>query len=422
MKTLFYIKDSIENRISYYHLVCFLVTLSFDRFYSTLILISFLIHTIIHLKKNTFKRRWTEVLIPQSVFFISLLSSIYATSFPLAMDTVTRQLAIFLFPVLLNVNSLDIAKYRSKFLMLFALGVTVTIAWLYIDAIHVIRYQRLPLKTLFSPAFVNHNFCLPIAAHATYFSMLAAISLLWFLNEIIICTSKLRRIIFIACSIVLAAGLVQLSSKSVLIALLLIINIGIPWLLLKQKYRYRFLFISLSVTALLLVLIFSVNVFHERYLLDFKNDLFNSHESISENWRIDRWNASVTLISKSPVIGSGTGSETPLLKEIYFSRKMYGAYLNSLNVHNQFLSFLINSGIIGLLVYLYTLIWGFRKAIRSKDLLLLSFMVLVTVVSFSEDLLDVNKGIFFYAFFFPFLVLSQRKEQRDILPQATNSN
>jgi hypothetical protein len=33
-------------------------------------------------------------------------------------------------------------------------------------------------------------------------------------------------------------------------------------------------------------------------------------------------------------------------------------------------------------------------------------MLLVAIVSFSENLLDVDKGIFFYAFFFSFFVFS----------------
>jgi O-antigen ligase len=85
---------------------------------------------------------------------------------------------------------------------------------------------------------------------------------------------------------------------------------------------------------------------------------------------------------------------------------MYGPYLASLNAHNQYLSFTINSGVIGLVIYLTTIGWGFWQSIKKKDIILLSFLTLVTVVSFSEDLLDVNKGIFIYAFFFPFLIMS----------------
>jgi O-antigen ligase len=127
------------------------------------------------------------------------------------------------------------------------------------------------------------------------------------------------------------------------------------------------------------------------------------------NGRFDRWNIALDLIKRAPFIGTGSGSEVPLLRESYFEQKMYGPYLFSLNAHNQYLSFLINSGITGLMIYLVTLSWGLWQSIKNRDVLLFSFIVLIAVISFSEDLLDVNKGIFFYAFFFSFLTKSVRK-------------
>jgi len=55
MKELFLIKDTLANKISYYHLMLYLLSLPFDRFYSHLILISFAVHTIIQFNKNNKK-------------------------------------------------------------------------------------------------------------------------------------------------------------------------------------------------------------------------------------------------------------------------------------------------------------------------------------------------------------------------------
>ena len=356
----------------------------------------------------------------QSVFFVTILSAIYAASFSGAMNTITKQLAIFLFPLLLTVNPLDLEKYRRNLLMGFAMGCTATVCYLYLDAMRVIRYENLSWKALFSLAFVNHNFSLPIDIHATYLSLLLVVALVYLIKRITLFPVKAYSPLSIICSLVLMAGLIQLSSKSVMIALMVIFNIAFPFCLADQKLKYRFLLSSLLVSAFLLFFIFRMGVFHERYLVDFKNDLFRSNEKSKEDWRRERWGASVELIKRSPIIGNGSGSEIPLLKEVYFERQMYSSYLKSLNAHNQFLSFLINSGIIGLLVYLGTLFWGFWKAIKRRDLMLLSFMILVTAVSFSEDLLDVNKGIFFYAFFFSFFILSKRKRLPDISAEAGN--
>ena len=166
---------------------------------------------------------------------------------------------------------------------------------------------------------------------------------------------------------------------------------------------------ALVASLLVFTVIYSVDIYRTRYVSDFRNDLFKSTAGAKENWRRERWKVSFELIRRAPIAGQGSGSEIPLLKQKYFEKKMFSSYLNELNAHNQYLSFLINSGIIGLLVFLATLGWGYRKAIKRNDLLLLSFLVIITAIGFSEDLLDVNKGIFFYAFFFPFFIFSKKK-------------
>ncbi|GAC1450024.1 MAG: hypothetical protein NVSMB7_12190 [Chitinophagaceae bacterium] len=161
---------------------------------------------------------------------------------------------------------------------------------------------------------------------------------------------------------------------------------------------------------MLITCLLSIDVFRNRYVTQLEEDL-HEHTGISDrSGRIDRWNAAMYLVKKHPVAGTGSGSEIPLLRNLYFERKMYAAYLNSLNAHSQYLSCLINTGIIGLLVYLGTLGWGLWQSIKNRDILLLAFIILVIVVSLSEDILDVNKGIFFYAFFFSFFIMSQNKK------------
>ena len=123
-----------------------------------------------------------------------------------------------------------------------------------------------------------------------------------------------------------------------------------------------------------------------------------------------RWSLELELIEKFPFTGYGTGSEKDILKEKYFENKFYLSYLLELNAHNQYLSFLINTGIAGLLLYVYVLYFGFKEAIKRRDFLLLSFMIIIAVVSVSENILDVNKGILFYAFFYSFLLLSISKK------------
>ena len=422
MKKAFYIKDSIENKISFYHLLFFLVALPFDRFYSIIILISFVVHTAIFFKKNDLRTLTRTTFILQTVFFLTVISALYAPSFSDSSNVIVKQLAIFLFPLLFAVTSLDLAKYRSRFLLGLTLSCTCTVIYLYYDAIHVLVYNKLPLKELLSWAFVNHNFSLPIEMHATYLSMLLVICIVFCLEQLFHHQRVSKRIYLAICSIILTGGLIQLSSKSVLFALLLILTFGFSLFVVSKGNRNRYLFVSVTSSVLLVSFILSFQVFRERYITKLKDDLYGNHGIVSMNGRFDRWSIALGLIRQSPISGTGTGSEVPLLRESYFEHKMYGPYLFSLNAHNQFLSFTINSGAIGLLIYLAVLGWGFRQSVKHKDIFLFSFILLITVVSFSEDLLDVNKGIFFYAFFFPFFISTLKKtDSHNSLPMQPPS-
>ena len=127
-----------------------------------------------------------------------------------------------------------------------------------------------------------------------------------------------------------------------------------------------------------------------------------------------RWEAILEIIKRSPLIGFGQGSEIQLLKEKYFQKKLYISYLNEFNTHNEYLSILMKTGILGLVLFLFVLYFGFASAWNKRDPLFLSFILLIVIVCISENLLDLNKGIFFYSFFFS-LFLSGNKT--DLLPE-----
>ncbi len=146
MKRVFYINEKFENKVSFYHLLIFLFALPFDRIYTTLILISYLVCTLIFFKKSDLGRLNSTTLLFQSVFFVSLLSATYAPSFFNSLDVITRQLALLLFPLVLALNSENLGEFRSKLLNAFSISCTLAIIYLYYDALKVIRYNHLTFQ------------------------------------------------------------------------------------------------------------------------------------------------------------------------------------------------------------------------------------------------------------------------------------
>jgi len=384
-----------------------MASLPFNMFYSHIILISYTIHSLIHLNKNSIRSIFSfRTLALQSVFFVTVLSSIYSINPSAAFDEWGKHLTILLFPLLFCINPVDIKKYRPQLLLAFAFACTATIIYLYYDTFTTIHYYKLPFSKLFSPSFTNHNFSEPLSIHATFFSMQLVVALVYLLSLLIEKGPLHKKLPYLICSIILIAGIIQLSSKSIFITLLIAINIAIPYFLLRGKKRLRFIIISTSITVFAIVAIFNSGVFKERYVAELRNDLSKSIHGAPIDSRLSRWEVAIELIKTSPVIGYGAGSEIGLLQESFFNKKLFNSYLNRLNAHSEYLSFLLKSGIIGLLAYLSTLVFGFNIALKRKDLIFFTFMTMIAIISLSENLLDVDKGIFFYAFFFSFFAFS----------------
>jgi O-antigen ligase len=407
LKKLFPVADSLANQISYYHLMLLLISLPYDRFYSHLILISYILHTLINLRKADIKPLLTTTnIVLASVFFVTVAGTLHSINKPEAFNEWARQITILLFPLVFCLNPLDVKKYRGNFLLVFALSSTLAIMLLYVQALRTIRFYHFPLSALFSSDFTNHNFSGPLEIHATFFSMQIAIALVFLITELLKAETTRYKVLCWFCCAILAAGIIQLGSKSVFVALLVIINIAIPVFLLKGAGRIKYAAATLSLSALIITGIYRMDNLKERYITDLKTDLGKAKADELFDPRLARWQVAWKLAVQSPVIGHGSGSEIGLLKERFFEARFYRSYLAGLNAHNQFISFFIKTGIIGLLVYLGTLCFGFRKAIFRRDVLLFAFMLVIATVSCSENFLDVDKGIFFYSVFFSLFIFS----------------
>jgi O-antigen ligase len=408
MKKLFLINDSIANKVSYFHVMLLLLSLPFDRFYSHLILISLTIHTLINLNKKNIKPVFTLTnLMLQSVFFVTVIGTLYTINKTQAFNEWSRQVVILLVPIIFCLNTLDLKKYRNNLLLVFALGCTATILYLYIQVFITIKYYHLPVSAVFSSAFTNHNFSEPIDMHATFFSMQIAVALVFLLYALVKETAIVQKTLYAFCCFVLMGGILQLSSKSVFAGLLIIVNVALPYFLLTGRAKIKYITVAASISALVITGIYSIDNFKSHYITDLQKDLSKASANELTDPRLARWSVALQLAAQAPIVGHGSGSEIQLLKERFFQHKFYRSYLHGLNAHNQFISFFIKTGIWGALVYLAILFFGFRMAILKNDLLLFSFMVIITVVSFSENYLDVDKGVFFYSVFFSLFMFSQ---------------
>lgn len=414
MKELFFIKGSLADKITYYHLLFFVMSLPFDRLYSELALISLAVHTLIHLRKEAIRQvKWATLLLPCSIYLLTVIGTAYTRFYDEAFYEWERQLAIILFPLIIVFNSFDFRKYRFHIVLGLAVSCCLLILYLYYVAFGVIRYNHMPLSAVFSNAFINHRFSAPINMHATYFSMYIALGAVGMLSGMV--KEEKNKWLYGLIFLVLLAGLLQLSSRAVLIAFAIIGNLVVPLTIFQGRRRTQFMILSAFISLIIFFGITQMDDLKTRMITDLKDELTESGLNVNTvEPRIRRWESAWQLIKQSPAYGYGSGSEIALLKEAYYRGKLYHSYLHELNAHNQYLSMLIKTGIPGLCVLLFLFFSGFRYVFRSREILFGSFLVIICSVSFSENVMDANKGIFFFSCFFSLFYLGGKKKAGDL--------
>ena len=414
MKEIFLIKDTPGNKISYYLLLCFVVALPYDRFYSELFLVFFALHTLLHRKPRPVFRWNDSPWILAALYLAMVCCSFYSSWFSLALHQWEIQLSLLLLPLLFWINPIDTSAYRNHWFLGFALSCLCLVIYLYAYAGAVMFQNHFPFSRLFDGSFLNQYFSYPVGTHPTYLAMYCGFSMLVFIQEFRSAHGLLNKSLWLICSFVCFAGLLQLASKAVWIALIFILNIVIPAFEKNKRSRRRLIMVFATITMVTVTFAWLNHGMHARLISQFSGDLDRQalNKTIPEP-RILRWQAAWELVEKSPVFGYGTGSEIPLLKNKYADHHLLRSLYFELNTHNQFLALWINTGLLGLFIYFLLFVRGGWRASKAKDGLGISFLLILFLVSLSENILGLNKGIFFLSFFYPLLF--------SFLPRQVNS-
>lgn len=426
---IYFFKNTLEKteKLRLIILLLFTFSLPYDLFYSSVIFIILCATTLLDLNKQKLKDVPKQIWIFQLVYFLGVAGYFYSLNKNEAGFLLERQLTILLLPLILPL-AVKIDDHKLK-LVLTALTTAslLAVCYLFISMSYTILSTQTPfIKTMFSGAFFNHQFSKPLTIHAGYLSMYIAVSVFYTVQLVNSTKSVLLKAPLILALIVLFAGLFFLASRNTIITVFFVILVIFPFFKIKHKLRY--MLVSILSLAICFFVIISIPYLKERFISGLITDitpLQNSSYSKSNTVepRGERWIGAVDLIKKSPAYGYGTGDERDLLKTEYMRRGLYISYMESFNAHNQYLSYLLKNGILGLCIFLFAFYYYLKLAIRHKDFMYLAFLVLLLIGFYTENILDANKGIIFFALFntfFGYNCLLNLKQQDVISEVNTN--
>lgn len=130
--------------------------------------------------------------------------------------------------------------------------------------------------------------------------------------------------------------------------------------------------------------------------------------------RVSRWEAIYEHAMQKPLLGYGSGSEDEEVLKAYKEEDLTYALESGYGPHNQYLSFLLEYGLLGLGCFVFYLGYQLRLALMHKDVIYFCLIAAISISCIFDSVLYLNTNIIFFAFFGNlFTFLSWRNKTTD---------
>ena len=308
------------------------------------------------------------------------------------------------------------ASVRKRLINWFC--IILTIASLYCLVISVLHYMEVQSRYV----LFYHELVSPIKQHAVYFSIFVFVALAWLLTTLRKKEFIFNKVFHISLIVFLSFFLLLLSSKIVIVYYaIFLIWYFVSFFKRHRGYRTWILsFIIVFIVAGCMIML-TTNPISQRFNDILRGDIrfilrdkfdradyFNGVQFRLLQWRLV---SDVLTENRSWLTGAGPGDAQHLLDQQYISKNMYQGDPNkpgskgylAYNTHNQFLQSLLQTGIIGALVFLLITFTLARMAWRSRNSMYIFIVGLLIVYSLIESVFETQYGILLYCFFALFM-------------------
>ncbi len=120
--------------------------------------------------------------------------------------------------------------------------------------------------------------------------------------------------------------------------------------------------------------------------------------------RIEFWKAALYIIKQHPVWGVGTGDVNTAFDQAYEQTSTQLQPEFRYRSHNQYLSVMVALGAIGFLIMLFSFVYPWIDS-HNRHFFYMVFFIILLLSMLTEDTLESQAGLTFYAFFNSFLLL-----------------
>jgi O-antigen ligase len=358
-------------------------------------------------------------------FLLLIFSLTYSSNLNQGISLLIKMLSFLIFPLIFYLNrDFFTEKQISKIIYFFSIAV---FCMIFLQIMHVflnynIITDKITLEEIKSNGFrvlseINkekisqiklrrfRSFIIAVSnTHTTYQGLWISFAVFFLCIQFKKTIKRSVKILNVLLIIILVSWLYLISARMPLLAL--IISSLLTIIFLSNFSNIKLIKFGLVFTIVLIVSVLFKNPFSTRVKEYYTTGLTllekssKTTEFNSSNVRNGIYYCDVELISRSLVFGVGVGDIQDKLNECYgknISSKIYT--WRDYNSHNQYLFFWLSSGIFGFILFSVLLFYCFKKSLKHSIVIYFYFLVLVSLVFFTENLLSRSDGVIFFSFF-----------------------
>lgn len=331
------------------------------------------------------------------LFYLSFICVSYSSYKERGFSLLETRLPLIVFPIIVGFSSHDISL-RKEFLKHFLFSLVLT----FFVTICIAIYRNIngPGSEIWFNKWYYHYSDLtePINIDPLYLSLFVGFGILVILVEQLGLTNlriiKRRSTAFIFLAL-LSLFLVILGVRSILFFVVLIICL---LFIAKPKFfGLKNLSLVFLVVSGIVILSFGSPVTRQRF-----QGLFNGRFEFSE-YSIDRliiWDLALSNVKNNfqeYIIGGGTATSVKTMEKLYLEKKINWNFEQKTNTHNQYIEFLLDTGLIGLMIFFCFLFRSAQIFLMEKDYLGFVFLLVMILAFFAENYLNRQKGVAFFS-------------------------
>jgi hypothetical protein len=405
MKNKFQIKKIQWEDVDFVLLFLAIISLFFHYRINGFLVMLLMIYSGIKLVFNRLQfKGYQQLFFLPAIFLMLLVGQLWTDDLKEGWTIIERNLSLLLLPIAVY-GITTISEKRSQLLIkgfiwtAFGIAVTCLVIAFKWSIAHKSMYV-IPNDTHFIyNVFMHHRLTDPLGLHAVYLALFVAFSALALLYQLLnVKLSRLNRILNFGLIVFFCGFLYLLKSANISVGF--VICVLIILFVHFQPYWKSSKWLRVMGVSLVVLLIGFAGMIVQTKLENFSLTYQMSNLQLSPiGIRLSIWECTWEVIRENWLLGAGTGDAHHQLRLTYERNNFLIGLRDDFNSHNMFLQYWLSNGILAVSLFCTGLFLLIRKALKHKNLLFLSFLILFILFSLTESTLRTQKGMFFFVLF-----------------------